>query len=142
VWDSAPDSYYGRVGKAPRGQPAAVTAEQYTLAAPTNAFPRDPKGVDWQALGLRYARTSTWLPIAQLSGSYPTARSTVLFVPHWAPALFFGLLSVAGARPLLLRWHRRRHGLCTACGYDLRATPGRCPECGSDAARAATADVR
>ena len=57
----------------------------------------------------------------------PPAHARVLQVP----TVYFVLALAAGA--VLLLWRRRRAvkpGCCPACGYDLRATPERCPECG------------
>ena len=59
-----------------------------------------------------------------------------------APAWALALLLAAPPALIVRRWLKRRRdarrGLCLRCGYDLRATPGRCPECGADAlARAA-----
>jgi hypothetical protein len=51
-----------------------------------------------------------------------------------------GFFSVAPVLTVirLARERRRRlcaRGVCSACGYDLRATPERCPECGRVAAK-------
>jgi hypothetical protein len=54
---------------------------------------------------------------------------TSLALPWWLLTLLFSVLPLnSGVR----RWRRGRPapGLCLKCGYDLRATPDRCPECG------------
>jgi hypothetical protein len=60
-------------------------------------------------------------------------RQTYAHVPHWALLALLGGLSV----PLWMKVHRAHRstrraaaGLCVACGYDLRASPSECPECG------------
>jgi hypothetical protein len=55
-----------------------------------------------------------------------------LSVPLW---LVVVLTAIAPARRLKRRYgrldRRRARGFCPRCGYDLRATPDRCPECGA-----------
>lgn len=62
-------------------------------------------------------------------------RRDTLYVPFW---FIVPLLAAPG---LILWWkdsvprRRRARGQCVGCGYDLRGSPGRCPECGREVDR-------
>jgi hypothetical protein len=70
---------------------------------------------------------------------YYDHHSELLVLPLWAIFMGTGLLPVYQ----LLRWRSERsvtrhlQGLCVLCGYDLRGTPDRCPECGNVPEKAA-----
>jgi hypothetical protein len=53
-----------------------------------------------------------------------------IVTPHWLLAVLTALLPAMWVWRHLWSLHRTRPGFCRACGYDLRATPDRCPECG------------
>src|SRR4051812_3398741 len=65
-------------------------------------------------------------------GFHYAADSTgfrLIGVPLWFPSCICLVALIISVRA----WRRRRRDatkVCASCGYDLRATPDRCPECG------------
>ena len=85
-------------------------------------------GNGWRRFGFGYG-TQPFPPPAAGAGPVHTVFHVAL-IPYWALAAGFGLLPAVWSAHHVLRRRGRPPGHCRACGYDLRATPGRCPECG------------
>jgi hypothetical protein len=90
-------------------------------------------GIAGYFAGFHATDESRTKPLTDPPGVRQTERWRTLTMPLWAPMIAFGVLPGV----VLVRYRKRRRrtsrmtrGLCPNCGYDLRATPEVCPECG------------
>jgi len=88
---------------------------------------------DYRFAGFRfYKNTNARIPELPNDPAVPRRQAWVIFSPPWfLPSVWFcAILPVACAYIRRRRRHQRK-GFCANCGYDLRATPDQCPECGA-----------
>jgi hypothetical protein len=86
---------------------------------------RDRGGWPLKRLGIGYSRID-------YTSDGRNVRVAV-YVPHWGVVVLLAILPGIGLTRIVRRRRavaRAGRNLCRVCGYDLRATPGRCPECG------------
>jgi hypothetical protein len=83
-----------------------------------NSYPGNLAYFEWRTLGFKYE-----------NDRFPpgVGRHLHVGVPYWPFMLATGVLPFRWTKTHL----RRRRGLCLNCGYDLRASKDRCPECGT-----------
>lgn len=108
--------------------PVAFSRRGWIANAP--AYPVELRD-DASLLGFFYAR--------QTIGSPPEYKLEenrhFVRIPYWFIVLLFAVAPALRPYDRLRQQLRRRReimrGPCTTCGYDLRASPERCPECGA-----------
>jgi len=103
--------------------------------------PLDPSSVRFAGFACTTYGYTYWPYPKGFTGPYvpTTVMNRVVMVPWYAVTLLAATLPAVWARRMIRRRRRQSRGTCVACGYDLRATPGRCPECGWSACVTTTA---
>ncbi len=80
----------------------------------------------WTHTGYR-GLTTRWWPSHRRGAGF-----SLTYIPLWIPTVLFAGTFVYVYRPYRRYKHRKRHGLCLSCGYNLTGNEsGTCPECGT-----------
>ena len=71
-----------------------------------------------------------WRAARRRNGAFGPIDEAELRVPWWSLLAVASVLPAAWLHGYARRRRRSRHGGCIRCGYELRASPDYCPECG------------
>ncbi len=115
-----------------------ASASQYSLVSATMEVIRldeeTLRGMmesDWPQPGVRIqgfnAWRTNWRPRCTLYRRF----YGVVVLPFWPLVMLFCSTLWLAWMPLHRRRKRKKLGLCLKCGYDLRGSKDRCPECGT-----------
>jgi hypothetical protein len=89
----------------------------------------EPMSHGWRLGGFDYF---SWHVNRRNTAGNPAAGEWVFIIPWWFVVAVTGTLAGGGIVKARWRARRERLGQCLTCGYDLRATSDRCPECGTE----------
>jgi hypothetical protein len=131
IWGTSQwDQTYNDVGAAPGSVLHGFRFAKPTKPANWNYFkPREVmNSVGWDPSFRANSREFLGVQLYHASATRNWGRD--LIVPCLAPTLIFVPIALLRIQKACLNRIRQSGGLCKRCGYDLRASVDRCPECG------------
>jgi hypothetical protein len=127
-------SDFGELAFSVRQRPSDSSFAKQGVEFQYFVYPADSNGTFRAVSSWPFWRSTRFYGFGYGSFDYPdTDSGRAIWFPHWFPALLFAILPAMRLRAILRARRRNRAGLCPHCGYDLCATPERCPECGRQA---------
>jgi hypothetical protein len=107
-----------------RDSTKAIDDWSWDRAEVQDPLPAETPPTIWTRMGFAFTRDSSgdW---------FQGYRQTRVAAPLWLASLIAAALPAIRLTRAFRVGRRTAAGRCVRCGYDLRATPDRCPECGT-----------